>query len=80
MDAFELWFGEDSWESLGLQEIQPFYPKGNQSWIIIDMTDAEAETPVFWPPHANSWLIWKVTDAARDWDQEEKGITEDEMA
>ena len=52
----------------------------NQSWIFIGRTDAEAETPVFCPPHAKSWLIWKDSDAGRDWGQEEKGTTEDEMA
>ena len=50
---------EDSWESLGLQEIQLVHPKGNQSWMSIGRTDAEAETPVLWPPDAKSWLIWK---------------------
>ena len=72
--------GEDSWESLGLQEIQPVNPKGNQSWIFIGRTDAEAETPVLWPPHVKSWLIGKDSDAGRDWGQEEKGTTEEEMA
>ena len=72
--------GEDSWESLGLQEIQPVHPKGDQSWVYIGGTDAEAETPVLWPPHAKSWLIRKDPDAGRDWGQEEKGTTEDEMA
>ena len=51
--------GEDSWESLGLQEIQSVHPKGDQSWIFIRRTDAEAETPILWPPDAKSWLIWK---------------------
>ena len=55
-------------------------PKGNQSWIFIGRTDAEAETPILWPPHANSWFIGKVLDAGRDWGQEEIGTTEDEMA
>ena len=72
--------GEDSWESLGLQEIQPVHPKTDQSWVFIGRTDAEAETPVVWPPHAKSWLIGKDPDAGRDWGQEEKGPTEDEMA
>ena len=65
---------------LDCKEIQPVYPKGNQSWIFIGRTDAEAETPILWPPHAKSWLIWKEPDAGRDWGQEEKGTTEDEMA
>ena len=64
--------GEDSLESLGLQ--------GDQSWVFIGRTDAKAETPVLWPPHAKSWLIGKDFDAGRDWGQEEKGTTEDEMA
>ena len=65
---------------LDCKEIQPVNPKGNQSWIFIGRTDAEAETPVLWPPHAKSWLIGKDPDAGRDWGQEEKGMTEDEMA
>ena len=64
---------------LDCREIQPVHPKGNQSWIFIGRTDAEAETPVLWPPDGKSWLIWKDCDAGRDWGQEEKGITEDEM-
>ena len=71
--------GEDSWESLGQQEIQPVYPKGNQLWTFIARTDAEAETPVLWPPDAKSWLIGKDPDAGKDWGWEEKGTTEDEM-
>ena len=54
--------------------------KGDQSWIFIGRTDAEAEDPILWPPDANSWLIWKDPDAGKDWGQEEKGTTEDEMA
>ena len=65
---------------LDCKEIQPVHPKGNESWIFIGRTDAEAETPVLWPPHAKSWLIWKDPDAGKDWRQEEKGTTEDEMA
>ena len=61
------------------KEIQPVYPKGNQSWIFIERTDAEAETPVLWPPDAKNRLIWKDPDAGKDRRQEEKGITEDEM-
>ena len=52
----------------------------DQSWVFIGRTDAKAETPVLWPPHANSWLIVKDPDAGRDWGQEKKGTTEDEMA
>ena len=65
--------GEDPCESLGLQEIQPVHPKGNQSWIFIGRTDAEA--PILWPPDAKNWLIWKDPDAGKDWRQEEKGMT-----
>ena len=57
----------------------PVHPKGNQSWIFIGRTDAEAETPILWPPAAKSWLIWKDPDAGKDRGQEEKGTTEDEM-
>ena len=64
---------------LDCKEIQPVNPKGNQSWIFIWRTDAEAETPVLWPPDAKSWLIWKDPDGGKDWRQEEKGMTEDEM-
>ena len=71
--------GENSWESLGLQEIQPVHPKGNRSWIFFGRTDAEAETPILWPPDAKSWLIWKDPDAGKDQRKEEKGMTEDEM-
>ena len=61
------------------KKIQPVHLKGNQSWIFIGRIDAEAETPIIWPPHAKSWLIGKDSDAGRDWGQEEKGTTEDEM-
>ena len=72
--------GEDSWESRGLQGDPSIHPKGHQSWVFIGRTDAEAGTPIFWPPHAKSWLIGKDTNSGRDWGQEEKGTTEDEMA
>ena len=65
---------------LDCKEIQPVYPKGDQSWVFIGRTDAEAETPILWLPHAKSWLIGKDSDAGRDWGQEEKGMTEDEIA
>ena len=65
---------------LDCKEIQPVHPKGDQSWVFIGRTDAEAETPILWPPHDKSWLIGKDSDARRDWGQEEKGTTEDEMA
>ena len=61
------------------KEIQPVHPKGNQSWIFIGRTDAEAETPILWPPNEKNWLTGKDSDAERDWGQEEKGMTEDEM-
>ena len=80
--------------SLDTEEIQPINPKGNQSWIFIGRTDAEAETPILWLPEARvghnwetelnwtdakNWLIWKDSDAGKDWRQEKKGMTEDEM-
>ena len=65
---------------LDRKETQPVHPKGDQSWVFIGRTDAEAETPVLWLPHAKSWLIGKSPDAGRDWGQEEKWTTEDEMA
>jgi len=65
---------------LDCKELQPVHPKGDQSWVFIGRTDAKAETPVLWPPHVKSWLIGKDSDAGRDWGQEEKGMTEDEMA
>ena len=64
---------------LDCKEIQPVPPKGDQSWVFIGRTDVEAETPILWPPDAKSWLIWKDLDAGKDWRQEEKGMTEDEM-
>ena len=64
---------------LDCKEIQPVHSKGNQSWLFIGRTDAEAETPILWPPDAKSWLIWKDPDAGKDWGQEEKGTTEDEI-
>ena len=63
---------------LDCKEIQPVHPKGNQSWVFTGKTDAKAETPILWPHHAKSWLIGK--DPGRDWGQEEKGTTEDEVA
>ena len=65
---------------LDCKEIQPVHPKWDQSWVFIGRTDAEAETPILWPPHAKSGLVRKDPDAGRDWGQEEKGTTEDEMA
>ena len=65
---------------LDCKEIHPVHPKGNQSWIFIGRTDDEAEAIILWPPDAKNWLIGKDPDAGRDWGQEEKGTTEDEMA
>ena len=79
IDACELWCWIRLLKSpLDCKEIQPIHPKGDQSWVFLRRTDAEAETPILWPPHAKSWLLGK--DARRDWGQEEKGTTEDEMA
>ena len=64
---------------LDCKEIKSVNPKGNQSWIFIERTDAEAETPTLWPPDAKNWLIEKDPDARKDWSWEEKGTTEDEM-
>ena len=64
---------------LDSKEIQPVHPRGNQSWIFIGRTDAEAETPILWPPDVKNWLIWKDPDAGNNWRREEKGTTEDEM-
>ena len=65
---------------LDCKEIQPVHSEGDQSWVFIGRTDAEAEAPILWPPHVMSWFIGKDPDAERDWGQEEKGMTEDEMA
>ena len=64
---------------LDSKEIQPVYPKGNQSWIFIVRTDAKSETPTLWPPHAKNWLIGKDLVAGKDWRREEEGTTESEM-
>ena len=70
---------EKSLESpLDRKEIQPVHSKGNQSWIFIGRTDAEAETPILWPPDAKNWLLGKDPDAGKDWGQEEKGMAENE--
>ena len=65
---------------LDCKEIEPVNPKGNQFWIFIGRTYAEVEAPILWPPHVNSQLIGKAPDAGKDWRQEEKGMTENEMA
>ena len=71
--------GEDSWESLRQQGFKPVNPKGNQPWIFTGRTDAEAEAPKLWSPDPQSWLIRKDPDPEKDWSQEEKGMTEDDM-
>ena len=65
---------------LDCKEIQPVHPKGDQSWVFIGRTDTKAETPMLWPTHVKSWLIGKDPDAGRDWGQEKKETTEDEIA
>ena len=65
---------------LDCKEIQPVHSKRDQPWVFFGRNDAEAETPILWPPHAKTWLIGKDSDTGRDWGQEEKGMTEDEMA
>ena len=64
---------------LDCKEIKPVNPKGNQSWMFIWRTDAEAQMPILWPPDVKKWLTGKHPDAGKDWRQEEKGMTEDEM-
>ena len=80
IDAFELWCWRRLLRVPYCKEIQPVHPKGDQSWVFIGRTDAEAETPTLWPPDEKSWIIGKDPDAGRDWGQEEKGTTVDEMA
>ena len=65
---------------LGCKDVQPVHPKGDQSWVFFGRTDVEAETPILLPLDGKSWLIGKDPDAGRDWGQEEKGTTEDEIA
>ena len=72
-------FGEDFESPLDCKENQPVNPKGDQSWVFFGKTDAEAETPIFWLPYVKNWLIGKDPDAGKDWMQEEKGMTEDEI-
>ena len=80
IDAFELWCWEQTLESpLDFKEIKSVNHKGNQFWIFIGRTDAEAEIPIFWPPDVKNWLLGKDHDAGKDWRHEEKGTTEDEM-
>ena len=74
IDALNCGVGEDSSESLGLQGDLTVNPKGNQSWILIGKTDAEAKTPILWPPDAKNWLIWKDPDVGKDWRWEKKCV------
>ena len=78
-DALELWGWRKLENPLDCKEIKPVHPK-DQSWVSIGRIDVEAETPVLWPPDAKSWLSGKDPDAGREWGQEDKGTTEDEMA
>ena len=79
--CFQIMVLEKTLESpLNLKKIKLVNPKGNQSWLFIGRTDAEAETPILWPPDVKDWLIGKDPDAGKDWRWEEKGTTEDEMA
>ena len=77
--CFWLWCWRTLESPLDCKEIKPVNPKGDQSWVFIGWTDAEAETLILWPPDAKNWLIWKDPDAGKDWRWEEKGTTEDEM-
>ena len=80
IDTFELCMLEKTPEGpLDYKKIQPFHPKGNQSWIFIRRTDAEAETPILWPPDIKNFLTGKVSDAGKDWMREEKRMTENDM-
>ena len=79
IDAFELWCWRRLESLLDCKEIKPINPRGNQSWIFIGRTDAEAETPILWPLDVTSQLLRKDPNAGKDWKQEEKGKTEDEM-
>ena len=69
---------EDSWESLGLQEIKPINPKENQPWLFTESADAKSEAPILWPLDGKGWLIGKDSDAGKDWRQKEKGMAEKE--
>ena len=79
-NCFQIVVLEKTLESpLDSKEIKPINPKGNQPWLFTGRTDAEVETPILWPPDVKTWLIGKDPDAGKDWGQEEKGMTEDEM-
>ena len=79
IDAFELWCWKRLLRAPWNAEIKPVTPKGNQPWIFIGRTDAEAEASILWPPDVKSWLTWKDPDAGTDWRQTEKVAAEDEM-
>ena len=79
IEAFKLWCWRRLESPLDSKEIKPVNPKGNQSWIFIRKTDTETETPILWLPDMKSPLIWKEYGSGKDWRQEEKGVTEDEM-
>ena len=79
IDVFELRLEKTLKSLLNRKEIKPVNPKGNQPWIFTGKTDAEAEVPILWPPDGKSWLIRKDLDSGKDWGQEKKGATEDEM-
>ena len=90
LDHKKIWAPKNGWfwtvvldkileSPLDCWEMKPLNPKGNQSWTFIGRTDAEAEAPILWPPDAKSWHIGKDSDAGKDWRQEEKGMTKDEM-
>jgi len=80
IDAFELRCWRRLKSPLDCKEIQSVHSEGDQPWDFFGRNDSKAETPVLWPPHVKSWLIGKDSDAGRDWGQEEKGTTTDEMA
>ena len=79
IDAFELWCWRTLESPLDCKEIQPVHPKGNQPWVFIGRSDAEAEKPILWLPDAKNWLTGKDPDTGKDWRREEKGMTEDKM-
>ena len=79
IDAFELWCWRRLESPLDIKEVKSVHPKGDQSWVFIGRTDAEAETPILWPPDGKNWLIGKDLDDGKDWRREERGATEDEM-
>ena len=79
VNTFQLLLEKAIDSPLDCKELKPVHPKGNQSWIFIGRTDAEAEAPILWPPDAKNWLISKDPDAGKGWRQEEKGAREDEM-